>query len=267
MRRRPPSSLASPGVSTSPGRLTKRESPLMKPGTLMTAFAATLVACAVGAPAASATLTVDPLTVTEADGTLTFHFDDPESGAAVLIDSNDDAKADQIIRAWRTDAPNPPYASLSALTLSTTTCQEEKQGPQGQGGVTAVITSRWPAATGDDVTLTVPRSALPRTFPAKAISFAGPDTRPIPGGPNGYFLGACIITDLQGAVRFPVVATPVVPLDAPTGLTAVPGAWQVTLTWNPVERADGYNIYADGNLYQQTGPGLLSIPVFAQPGS
>ena len=33
---------------------------------------------------------------------------------------------------------------------------------------------------------------------------------------------------------FETGAPPIVPHGAPTGLTAVPGAWQVTLTWNPV---------------------------------
>ena len=57
-----------------------------------------------------------------------------------------------------------------------------------------------------------------------------------------------------------------VELDAPTGVTAVPGAWEITLTWNPVEHAEGYNIYADGMLVQQAGSFLHSTSVFALPG-
>jgi DNA-binding beta-propeller fold protein YncE len=57
-----------------------------------------------------------------------------------------------------------------------------------------------------------------------------------------------------------------VELDAPTGLTAVPRAWEITLTWNPVEHAEGYNIYVDGQLYQQAGSLVLSTSVFALPG-
>ena len=65
---------------------------------------------------------------------------------------------------------------------------------------------------------------------------------------------------------FETGAPPIVPHGAPTGLTAIPGAWQVTLTWNPVSRAEGYNIYADGTLVQQVGSLLHSTSVFALAG-
>src|SRR3954447_17401678 len=123
----------------------------MTPRTLITAFAATLVAVAVGAPAASAAVLVSPLDISEDNGAVTMRLADTEGiGGAVLIDGNNDGRADQMLRFWPTDAPYPPflnlagYASLSALALSTTTCQEELQGPQGLGGAAVVMSSLWP---------------------------------------------------------------------------------------------------------------------------
>jgi DNA-binding beta-propeller fold protein YncE len=85
-------------------------------------------------------------------------------------------------------------------------------------------------------------------------------------GPVGLALdgeGYAIVADTY---NHRVAVFDVAGLRAPTGLTVVPEAWQVTLTWNPVDNAESYNIYVDGQLYQQVGSDLLSTSVFAVAG-
>ena len=62
-------------------------------------------------------------------------------------------------------------------------------------------------------------------------------------------------------------ATPNAPLSAPAILSADAGDGQVTLVWTPVERADGYNVYANGVLVESLDAYRSATIVIAASGT
>ena len=102
----------------------------MTPRSLIAVVAAVAAAFAIGAPAASADVPEYPVSFGETGGNLTFRYHDPAQSApnaAVLIDTNDDGKADMSIVAYWT-VNNTLYANFSSTSHSTFECQEVTQG-------------------------------------------------------------------------------------------------------------------------------------------
>ena len=197
---------------------------------ITTALAALLLlpAAAHAAPAAAgaADLPEYPVTVGEADGKITLRYHDPKitREAALLIDTDDDGKANKSIVTYTTSGGM--HAHLDVSPYSSESCQETRQGLLNVG--VDVLTPS------GDVQISADRNQLPRNFTVKAVQYFAEDC-----DTNGGYPG--VPTTMQRAVRFG--------LPAPTGVEATADDGQVTLSWNAVADAARYRIYVNGDLY------------------
>jgi hypothetical protein len=213
------------------------------PRTLITAFATVVAAFAVAAPAAMADTTQYPVTIGDHDGkiTFTYHDPDPNSSAAVLIDTNDDGKSDMDIEGYLADGgsgPNFMVANFNDTPASTESCQEIS----GRGAEHAVSVQDLGSG---NIQLSVDGSELPRNFTAKVVGN---------GFSSNYNSTYCHTEEYDGATATMLDALRF-GAPAPANLQAVAADGQVTVTFDPVADAERYDVYVNGTMYPNTPSG------------